>query len=272
MNLARPLATVTAALVITALAACGTDEQPADTDTTTSTPILQEVTPTDTDEPTEPEDDDTERAVPVECESLTLGTDVTYSGQELGACVSTALASFGSGRMNMIGTAQDGTASFTYDPDYNFQVVGTSDGSPLSIIYTDGTMWVDTGTGWVKGDPDSSDPAEQMAGVIGELYRVFSDPAMTADLIASTDGWTSDSERALRTLPTGDDINAVRITNDAPFTWLGFQVQELILWYGDDWVPVGTQATSSVEGLGSDTVTQEFYDLGADIEITAPSQ
>jgi hypothetical protein len=272
MNLARPIAAVTTALMITALAACGTDEQPTDTDATTSTPIVQDVTPTETDEPTEPEDTPTERVVPSECAALTLDTDVTYTGQELGACVATALASFGSGRMDMIGTAQDGTASFTYDPDYNFQVVGTSDGGPLSIIYTDGTMWVDTGNGWVKGDPESDDPTEQMAGVIGELYRVFSDPAVTADLIAATDGWTSDPERALRTLPTGDDINAVRITNDEPFTWQGFQVQELILWYGDEWVPVGTQATSSIEGLAPETVTQEFYDLGADIEIAAPTQ
>ncbi|RLP83058.1 hypothetical protein D9V34_07400 [Mycetocola lacteus] len=205
------------------------------------------------------------RTFPTSCAGLNLSLGAQLEGGALGQCVSAALSSYGSGRMHL--TADTfGEVEFTYDPSYSFSAHLEGPSGPISMRYVDGEMWVDSGTGPVKGDPNSDDPAEQLVAVTGELYRFYSDLQQTAELIAAQPAWTVDSARDQVTMPGGDTIESYKIVSDGAFSWNGMPVSEFILWFGDDWLPVGTQAT--VDFLGtSGTHTQHFYDLGAPITI-----
>lgn len=207
------------------------------------------------------------REVPAECASLTLAGGTTYSGKELGACVSTTLASFGSGRMRMFGDDLDGTVDFTYTPEYSFSVVGKNGGDTIRMSYNDGTIWVDQGKGPVRGDVESENQEEMLAGLVAEMYRAYSDPAMYADLVQSSKGWTADAGTKAVELPDGSSVDSFRIVSDKPFTWHDAPIDEYVVEFGADWVPVSAAATMSLMGTSA-TVTQHFYDLGADITIT----
>lgn len=207
------------------------------------------------------------REVPAECASLALAGDATYSGAELGACVSEALSSYGSGRMRMFGDDLDGTVDFTYTPEYSFSVEGKNGDDDIRMTYTDGTIWVDQGDGPVRGDVESDKQEEMLAGLVAEMYRVYSDPAMFADLVQASKAWTADSGTKAVELPDGSSVDAFRIVSDKPFTWNGAPIDEYVVEFGADWVPVSAAATMSVMGQRS-TITQLFYDLGADITIT----
>ncbi|MGP7959415.1 hypothetical protein ACTVCO_01190 [Sanguibacter sp. A247] len=206
------------------------------------------------------------RQLPAECASLDLAPGAHLGGKGLGACVSRALVSYGSGRMEMTGEQLAGTVAFTYDPDYAFRVEGEGATGAIRMSYVDGEIWLDDGSGPVRGDADSDDMGTRLAGFAGEAYRALSDPALTADLVAASDGWTVAADRESRTLPDGSTVEAFRIVSDKPFTWNEMPVTEYVLWYGDDWVPVGAQGTVAVFGTSATSV-QTFYDLGADITI-----
>lgn len=244
-------------------------EAPSSIQPSASAPVA-EPSPSAVETPTASPTAEAEREVPASCAGvpLTLGADL--KGADLGGCVADALRSFGSGRMNLSSDTVSGTVDFTYAPDYAFHLAGESSGQKVDLTYVDGQIWLDQGQGPVKGDTGSGDQQEQLAGVTGELYRIFSDPAMTADLIAASAMWRIDPEKATRELPSGETVEAYRITNAEPFAWQSMPVQEFILWYGDDWTPVGAQGTLTVADQSS-TLTQTFFDLGADITITAPA-
>lgn len=255
------------------LGACSSSDEESPTAASTTSqadsPAPTEAAPEPSDEPTQ-EPAQAAREVPSECSDLSLTAGQQYSGQELGACVSAALVSFGSGRMDSTGDQLQGTAEFLYSPEYSVKVAGKADGSSMSLVFVEDTMWVDNGSGWVEGDINSSDQEEMLAGLAGELYRIYSDPIQTANLVSGGDSWTTASALETKKLPNGQSVESFKITNDAPFTWNDIQVEELVLWYGPDWLPVATQATTSVAGLGSITNGQEFYDLGTEITIEPP--
>lgn len=207
------------------------------------------------------------REVPAECASLALAGGATYSGEALCACVAEALPSYGSGRMRMFGDDLDGTVAFTYTPAYSFSVEGKNAGDTIRMTYNDGEVWVDQGKGPVRGDMKSEKQEEMLAGFVAEMYRSYSDPAMYADLVRSSKGWTADAGTKAVELPDGSSVDSFRIVSDKPFTWHDAPVDEYVLEFGADWVPVSAAATMSVLGQSS-TVTQHFYDLGADITIT----
>lgn len=205
--------------------------------------------------------------VPAECASLTLAGGETYSGTELGACVAAMLPSYGSGRMHMFGDDIDGTVAFTYTPLYSFSVEGRTGSGPVRMTYHDGEIWVDQGSGPVRGDVTSDKQDEKLAGFVAEMYRIYSDPAMYADLVSASKGWTADSGTTTVKLPDGSSVESFRIVSDKPFTWHEMPVTEYVVEFGADWVPVSATGTTAFAGQ-STTVTQLFYDLGADITIT----
>lgn len=204
---------------------------------------------------------------PDECTAIDVSPGATVSGDELGACIQTALSSFGTGKETISGAELGGEIQFRYTPDFEFQgSLETGDG-PVEITFLDGTMWIDSGSGPVKGDAESADPDEQMAGITGELYRVFSDPSFAGDLIAASPTWTVASAQESITLANGEAVPATRITSDAPFSWYDLPVQKYVVWFADDWTPVAAEGTASFFGASS-TVTQQYYDLGEPVEIT----
>lgn len=206
---------------------------------------------------------------PAACTSIAIAPGATLTGAALGACVEEALSSFGSGRMLLTGDQLAGTIAFTYSPRFSFAGELESGDGPVELTFVDETMWVDYGDGPIRGDATSAVTDEQMAGIAGELYRVFSDPAFAGDLIASSPSWTVDTAPARHTLPTGE-VDAYRIVSAAPFAWYDIPVQEYVLWVAPDWTPVAAQSTSDVLSARA-TVTQDFYDLGEPITVTAPN-
>lgn len=207
--------------------------------------------------------------MPAECAALTLAPRATLEGAGLGECVSRALSSFGSGVLALEGDPS-GEVDFTYDPDYSFHGDVMGFDGPISLTFLNGTMWVDSGNGPVKGDLDSEDPEEMMAGMAAVLYRMYSDIEQTASLVAAQPVWRVQENREPVTLPDGSVVDAYRIVSDAPFVWNEFPVSEYVLWYGEDWLPVGSEATISVMGQTA-TNTQKYYDLGKPVTIVAPT-
>lgn len=267
----KSLMALTLVGAVALLPACSSPDEESAPQASQSSGAANSDAPTEpTPAPAEAEPAPKEREIPAECASLTLAPDQTYTGAALSKCVAQALVSFGSGKMDMSGVDLDGTVQFTYDPNYSFEVAGTSNGTDVKLVYTNDVMWVDTGGGWVKGDIESSNQEEMLAGVAGEMYRIYADPSMTAELIASGPEWQADSATATKTLPSGEEVETFRIANTAPFDWHDFQVEEFVFWYGADWVPVASQATSSVWDMPAMTYSQDFYELGADISILPP--
>lgn len=268
------LAVLTGAVLL--LAGCGADgTTPLDTGTASADPTAS-VTPDPEPVGTEPEETPAAseepapgRVVPDPCAVLTLSGGATYGGPELGACVAEALRSYGSGRMRVTGEGLSGDVDFTYRPDYEFHVDGRTPTGVVDLTLVDGEMWLDTGDGPVKGDPGSDDPEERLAGVAAELYRVLADPATTVDLVRASDGWTASASATSVELPDGTSVDAFRIVSDGPFRWNEIAIDEYVLLFGDGWVPVGADGTTTVMGM-TETITERYWDLGADLTITPP--
>ncbi|QIM16044.1 hypothetical protein G7067_05815 [Leucobacter insecticola] len=263
--------TLVTALGIAGMLATGLTGCAGDKDTTPTPPSSASPSPS------KDSSSQSTRVVPKSCSSLDLDLGAEFAGEPLSQCVAEALRSFGSGKEQVIGSNLDGTSGdlfgeieFSYDPDFAMKGTLNPDTEAVSLTYIDGVMWIDSGQGLVKGDVGSSDPMEMITGQTAELYRLFSDPSMTRDLIAANPSWVVDDAMALKDLPDGTQVEAYRIENAAPFTWQGIQVKEYILWYAADWIPVGNLGGLEFEGLYSGTTTQTYYDLGQPVTIEPP--
>ncbi|MFI9625915.1 hypothetical protein [Streptomyces sp. NPDC052042] len=206
-----------------------------------------------------------ERKAPQSCTALDLTPGAEIDGAALGVCVSEALSSYGSGKMQLTADTY-GDIEFTYDPKYSFQGEMQGSDGPFKMTFLDDVMWIDRGSGPVKGDLKSDDPEEKLVGVTGELYRIYSDLDQTAQMVKSQPVWKVDEAMDKVSLPNGESVESYKIVSDGPFSWNEIPVSEFILWFGKDWVPVGDQA--SVEFMGTKgTHTQKFYDLGEPVTI-----
>lgn len=203
---------------------------------------------------------------PESCAALDLTPGATLTGTALGECIAAGLISFGSGKEHVDGGTLSGEISFRFDPDFEFQGTVSSNGEPLTMTFIDNVMWVDRGDGPVRGDVSSADLDEQLVGVAGELYRIYSDPTQHADLMSASPAWVvGDSEPLV--LGNGETHNGIRVSSAAPFAWNEIPVNEYHVWFAEDRSPLGNRATISMMGI-TDTTTQTFYDLGEAVEIT----
>lgn len=261
----RRLVTLAMAAALGALAGCAEAERSPRAETGSEASPAQGV-PAEGAPAEAATDDGAAWSAPESCRRLPLEPGGTLPGAGLGECVSQALRSYGSGKERVRSPELQGEISFTYDPDFAFQGGGRTGGGEVEMTYVDGTMWVDRGDGPVKGDIESADPEERMVGVAAQLYRIFADPSMTADLIAASRTWRVDAELARRTQPDGERVEAHRIVSAAPFRWHDIPVEEFVVWFAPDWTPVGTQASIRLGGMVS-TSAQDFYDLGEPVTI-----
>lgn len=205
-------------------------------------------------------------SAPEACAALELTPGTTIDGEGLGACLSTALFSFGSGRESLDSSTGTGEVVFRYVPDFEFQGTLVTAEGDVHMTYADSTMWIDRGTGVIKGDLNSEDFEEQVAGLTGEMYRMFSDPALAAEMIGSSPVWAI-SEIEPFTLGNGEVSQSYRITSSAAFTWNEIPISQYSVWFESDWTPTGSEATIEMMGI-SDTARQTYYELGEPVEIT----
>lgn len=218
-------------------------------------------------EAAEAESPATGREVPAVCAGLDLSLGSQLDGTPFGDCVALALSSFGSGKMKIAGETT-GEFEFTYDPDYNVQGELTTPTGPMKIAFVGTDMWIDSGNGPVKGNPESEDPEEMMAALAGELTRQYADVTQTAQLMQGQPVWNIADAKEPITVATGEQVDAYRIVSAGPFEWNGIPITEYVAWFDDDWVPLSTQATMEVMGM-SGTNSQHFYDLGEPVTIKA---
>lgn len=212
---------------------------------------------------------ETEHEIPEACAAIDLALGAQLDGASLGECVSQALSSYGSGRMQLAGGSA-GDVEFTYDPGFNAQgELQTPEGS-MRFVFLGDEMWIDSGAGPVKGDPNSENIEEQIVAMTGEMTRFFADLSQTAQLIQAQPVWNVDGAMAQVTMKNGDPVEAYRIVSGGAFSWNDIAVTEFVLWFGEDWVPLSTQATVDFMGV-STTNSQLFYDLGEPITISPMS-
>ena len=248
----RRVLVLTAATASITLGLLGCSEQSVETSAAPKTSTV-----------TEP--DSVERDIPEVCTSLNLAVGAQLDGGPLGDCVAQALASFGSGKMQIAGDSV-GEFEFTYEPDFNVQGELQSPTGVTKVALVGTEMWVDTGGGPVKGDPNSENPEELMAALAGELTRQYADLTQTALLIQAQPVWHIDDSKSAVTLPNGEEAEGYRIVSAGSFEWNGVPVTEFVVWFGDDWVPLATQASMSMMGVNS-TNSQSFYALGEPVTI-----
>ncbi|MFS0866685.1 hypothetical protein AB3M83_05030 [Microbacterium sp. 179-B 1A2 NHS] len=256
-----PAAALTAVALL-ALAGCtGTAEPaPAASDTTVASPSPTQTGAAPT--PTATAADD----VPVECESLTVPPGGTVSGEDLGPCLQAALVLADTGTLTLSGDELGGTVQYRHRPDFAFSgELETGDGA-VAMSFVDGVMMLDSGDGPVVGDPESDDPDEQLAGVTGELYRVFSDPGFIADFIAAGETWEIGSETEELSPAGGDAVTAVRARSTAPFSWYDIPIDSYTVFFAEDFTPVSASSTTGFLGHTS-SITQDFSGVGEPVSI-----
>ncbi len=205
------------------------------------------------------------REVPEACAELELTLGAQLEGGALGECVGQALSSYGTGKMEISGETT-GLVEFSYDPEFNVQGELQSPAGPVKLAYVGGEMWIDSGSGPVKGDAESEVLEEQLAAVAGELTRMYADIEQTVQLIQAQPVWQVAGDFATVELRDGEAVEAYKIVSGGAFSWHEIPVSELIVWFGEDWVPLSTQATVEMMGMRS-TNGQEFYDLGEPVTI-----
>ncbi|MFB7917374.1 hypothetical protein [Streptomyces sp. NPDC056061] len=210
-------------------------------------------------------------ATPAECGGLQLKGDATFAGPALSKCLVAAMNAYGSGTESVQSGEESGTSQFVFGDEPALSGSMTGPEGEKAFVFKGDDEWIKTpGLGkWVKGDKNSTDPQEQIVAATGKLYRALADPAMTAQMIASAPEWTVERERPVISLDNGEDVTAWRIVNKKPYTFLGSEVREHILWFGDDFTPYGGQAESRAAGVLA-TTTQRFYDLGEPVTIEPP--
>ncbi|UFU06517.1 hypothetical protein [Ruania halotolerans] len=204
------------------------------------------------------------------CEEVVLEADEQVTGEAVAACAVGMLMAYGSGREYVDDGETYGEADFLFTEDLRSfdAVMHTADGD-AGLIVIGADAWLEMDGAWVASDPDSTDPGEQMAAMVGGLYRALADPITVMDVLSGSDTWTVQEDRELITLPDGTDVNAWQVVADEPFTWGEVQVTDWVLWFGSDHTPVGNRGTSTMFGFEG-TSSQIFYDLGADITIEPP--
>jgi hypothetical protein len=188
----------------------------------------------------------------------------------LAACVEGFSRAAGSGHEYLLSGDSSGEVDFVYGA--SSQMAGTMTGPDgvTSFVLTADDAWVTIDGAWVHGDPASTDPAEVLAGTIGQAYRAASEPAVGAAMIAAAPSWTVQTAQDVVTLQDGSEVHAWRLQADEPFAALGgAQVQEMIVWLAPGHVVVGNQATVDVGGVQTTTL-QQYSRWGLPVTIAPP--
>ncbi|MBF4563139.1 hypothetical protein ITJ43_13455 [Microbacterium sp. VKM Ac-2870] len=209
-------------------------------------------------------------AAPMACDAVDLKPDVKVTGTDLAACVVAYSTVAGSGHETFTSSdGSTGTADVVFgDAPAMSGTIAGPDGT-TSFVLTPDAAWVTIDGVWVEGDGNSTETKKMLAGTIGQAYRAAADPTVAASFISSAPSWTVQKDQDLVTLPDNSQVSAWRLQADAPFTMLGADVQEMVVWLSSAHVPVGNQATVSVGGIQT-TTSQHYSGWGMPVSIATP--
>lgn len=252
-------------LSILVLAGCGGSSGSTRTEPVTQPSASGPTATTTTSEPPAP----STPPVPASCAGLSVVPGTKLTGAAVGTCWTDALYAYDSFHEYVLSGGDAAETDVQLHPA--LAVSGTTLHSHRPFRFVDGVLYELRDGAWIKGDPDSTDHREAVLGSTAALIKATADPKVIATAITGCGTWQVDQERALVSLQDGKDRpGAVRLTCSAtPFSLQGVHVTESILWVGEDWTPLKLQGTADAGGT-SVTTSQEFYDLGRKLSITAP--
>lgn len=207
---------------------------------------------------------------PAECDDVELSPGVSVNGAALAACVVGFSRAAGSGHEYLQSGDTSGEVDFVYADESQMSGTLTGPDGPTSFVLTPEESWVTINGAWVRGDVSSTDAGELVAGTVGTAYRAMADPSLAASMIAASPTWIVQTDQDLVTLPNGDEVHAWRVQSGAPFTTLGVEVQEMIVWLAPGHTVVGNQATVTVGGVQTTTL-QQYTDWGVPVTIELPN-
>ena len=210
-------------------------------------------------------------AAPSECDDVKLAPASSVSGQALGACVVAFSRAAGSGHAFVQSGDSSAEVDFVFSDRPEMSGTMTGADGVTAFVLTQNDSWIRMDGAWVHGDPAGTDPRQVVAATVGTTYRAMADPSLAASLIASAPSWTVQPNQDQVTLPNGQSITAWRVQADAPFSALGTEVQQMVVWLTSQHTVVGNQATVSVGGMQTTTL-QQYTDWGVPVKIEPPVQ
>lgn len=209
-------------------------------------------------------------ATPTACDAVDLKADAKVAGTALAACIVAYSAAAGSGHETFTSSdGSTGTADFVFGDAPAMSGTVTGPDGTTSFVLTPDAAWVTIDGVWVEGDVNSTDTRKMLAGTVGQAYRAAADPTVAASFISSAPSWMVQKDQDLVTLPDNSQVSAWRLQADAPFTMLGADVHDMVLWLSSAHVPVGNQATVSVGGIQT-TTSQQYSGWGRPVTIATP--
>lgn len=252
-----------AAVAALALAGCSSSApEPPDPDEGVTTTSAEPPEETSTASPEEPTDEPTDAVALPECEPVLLESGAEISGADLSACMSAAMLAAGSGSHVVETSTGTSTVDFQWTPEFSMHSQGDID-----VVVRGDTGWVDTGTGWVRGDPDSSDPQEAMAGTLLELVRAFGDPRGMTSIFTQT-SWQVVEEAPVPATGAVTDT-AWLLQPQGTMEMFGVAMSDVQLWLGADHLGVYFVGTGSTMGV-TETTSNTFTQWGEPVEIPDP--
>lgn len=247
------------AALAAALAACSPDTWLPDQ--ASDQPTVPQTTEPADDEATDPQDEPGAVVVPA-CEGILLESGAVIDGDDLTACMAPAMVAAGSGSQVVENSSGVTHVDFMWDPGLSMSATGA-----VNFVVEGHEGWVEMDGEWVRGNQDSSDPQEVIAGGIIEAVGALGNPSAMVGMFAQTD-WDVVEEAGVPAQNAVSDI-AWLLTPRQPFSMVGVQVSDVELWIGADFLGVYFVGTGSVGGV-SETTSNTFTQWGEPVEIPDP--
>lgn len=211
---------------------------------------------------------ETEDAVAADsCTSIDLASD-TATGVQLGTCFSEALHLLGTFRVKVDSGDQLQIGEVRLLPDV--AIHGKSTGTnPHEAVFIDDVAYLDNGTGWVRGDPDSDDFEEVTVGNAGRLMVAAFSGDVLRESVKSCPLWNVLPGTEKLTLPDDMVVDARVFECAAPYQVASMTITDSRLLFAQNWTPVSASYTTTGFGM-SIPAEQWWYDFGADLKISAP--
>ncbi|GGA90070.1 hypothetical protein GCM10008025_35830 [Ornithinibacillus halotolerans] len=199
------------------------------------------------------------------CEGIIFEAGKEIDGSTLADCVVEAMISQQSGsHIVRDDTGFSSTVDFKWDPNFSLSLHSNE----FSVVLKEDTGWVNTGTGWIQADSNSTEPEVMMATSLIDLYRVFSDPRFIAEYLGAVPTWTVVGEESTPDSEAFVDI-AWKLTSDDVVD-MGLSVlTDWEYWITSDYLGAYFAATGT-SGDFTVRTSNTFIQWGGEVEIPDP--
>ena len=200
-----------------------------------------------------------------ECEGILLAAGEVVSGENLGACIASAMLAASSGTHRVEATGSPATVvDFRWDPDYSMH-----SSAPTGSTIIDGdTGWIQMDGRWIQEDPSSQDAEVILATGTIALVRATSDPRTIAEYFALSPTWSVVGEESV---PADDAVtdSGWKLVPDTYFSVGPVTMSDMAIWLTPNYL--GSYFTATGSAFGFTTVTTNtFLQWGEPVDIPRP--